>query len=59
MIRIAVELSNLLVIYEYFILLGVLQRGCKRLDALLVDGDERFIAHYDEWPLAASLFVLG
>ena len=45
MIRIAVELSNLLVIYEYFILLGVPERGSKGIDALLVDGDGCFIAH--------------
>jgi deoxyinosine 3'endonuclease (endonuclease V) len=55
MIRIAVELSYLLVIYEYFILLGVPERGSKRLDVFLVDGDGCFIAHYDEWLLAGSL----
>jgi hypothetical protein len=47
MIRIAVELSNLLVIYEYFILLGVPERGSKGIDALLVHGDGGFIPHYD------------
>jgi hypothetical protein len=59
MICVAVELSNLLVIYEYFILLGVPERGGKRPDAILAHGDERFIAQYDEWLDAQLPFRLG
>jgi hypothetical protein len=59
MIRVAVELSNLLVIYEYLILLGVPERGSKRLDAFLVNGDGCFIAHPDEWLDAQHPFRLG
>ena len=52
MIRVAVEHTNLLVIYEYFVLLGVPERGSKRLDALLVHSNGGFIAHCDESLLA-------
>jgi hypothetical protein len=44
MIRVAIELANFLVINEYFILLGVPERGSKRVDAFLIHGDGGFAA---------------